>query len=52
MEAHSLLSTAFMAVASCALVHVGFVAFGLESVFDQVGHGVAEAFGGVPAPHA
>lgn len=44
----SLLQTAFMAVASCAAVHVGFAAFGLEPILHDLGAGL---FGGEPHVH-
>jgi hypothetical protein len=37
----SLLKTAFLAVAGCAAVHIGFVAFGVEGLLHQAGHAVA-----------
>lgn len=44
-EGLSFLKTAFLAVASCAAVHVGFAFFGVEHIFDEIG---AWAAGGEP----
>lgn len=37
----SILKTVFMAVAGCAAVHIGFVAFGVEGLLHDAGHAIA-----------
>lgn len=42
--ADNLLKTAFMAVASCSIVHIGFAAFGVETFFHGLGDFIREGF--------